>query len=96
MKVSYAYHRVDNHENALKYASLGIDYCLQNRDLNGLNLLYFREGIAKFLLNHHNYMTPLRKVLAQFDILEQYELKNMIIGSCKKNYNNVIMSLFSI
>lgn len=85
--LSYAYHRVDCHENALKYASLGIEYCIQNRDFNGLNLQYFREGIAKFLLNHGDYMTSLRKALAQTEILEQYELKDSMIRSCKKNYN---------
>ncbi len=85
--LSYAYHRVDCHKNALKYSSLGIEYCIQNRDFNGLNLLYFREGIAKFLLKHDNYIISLRKALAQTEILEQYELRDSMIRSCKKNYN---------
>ncbi|WP_025640221.1 helix-turn-helix domain-containing protein [Schnuerera ultunensis] len=56
--LSYTYHRLDIHESALKYSDLGIDYCIQHRDYNGLNLLYFRKGVAEYLLSH-NYSTLL-------------------------------------
>lgn len=84
--LSYTYHRLDKHKEALKAASLGIDYCLNNRNYIGLNHLYFRKGIAKFKLKHDDYMDFLKKAIYQCEILGQYELKDMMICNCKRIY----------
>lgn len=85
--LSYTYHRLDRHDDALKASSLAIDYCLNNRNYIGLNHLYFRKGIAKFLLKHGDYIDFLKKSIYQCELLGQYELKDMMIRNCKKIYN---------
>ncbi len=85
--LSYTYHRLDMHKSALKYSDLGIEYCNKHRDYNGLNLLYFRKGIAEYLIGYESYMDSLKKCIYLCEILGQYELKNMVIKSCKDFYN---------
>lgn len=85
--LSYTYHRLDVHEKALYYADLGINNSIQNRSLNYLNLLYFRKGIAEFLLKHSNYMDSLLKSTSFSELLGHDDLNSMLIDSCKKFYN---------
>ena len=85
--LSYTYHRLDIHEQALKYSNLGIEYCTKYRDYNGLNLLYFRKGIARYLLGYEPYMDSLKKCIYFCEVLDQHELKDMVIRNCKKFYN---------
>lgn len=85
--LSYAYHRLDTSDKALKYADSGIDYCLKNRNYNGLNLLYFRKGIAEFLLGYDNYIDSLNKSLNQCELLGQDKLRDIFINNCKEIYN---------
>lgn len=85
--MSYIYHKLCRHEEALEVASSGINYCLDNRDYIGLNHLYFRKGIAKLELKHDDYMEFLRKAVYQCEVLGQQELENMMVRNCKKVYN---------
>ncbi len=85
--LSYTYHRLDIHEQALKYSNLGIEYCTKYRDYNGLNLLYFRKGIAEYLIGYKSYMDSLKKCIYFCEVLDQHELKDMVIRNCKKFYN---------
>ncbi len=85
--LSYTYHRLDKHHKALKYSNLGINYCIEKRNYNGLNLLYFRKGIAEFLLGYDNYIDSLRKSLNQCELLGQDKLRDIFINSCKEIYN---------
>ncbi len=85
--LSYTYHRLDRHDDALKVSSLGIDYCLSNRNYIGLNHLYFRKGVAKFELEHDDYMDFLKKAIHQCEILGQYRLKDMMVRNCKRIYD---------
>lgn len=85
--LSYAYHRLDKHNEALKYSGLGINYCMENRNYNGLNLLYFRKGIAEFLLGYDNYMDSLKRSLNQCELLGQDKLRDSFINNCKRIYN---------
>ena len=85
--LSYAYHRLDKHKKTLEYSNLGIAYCLKNRNYNGLNLLYFRKGIAEFLLGYDNYMDSLNKSLNQCELLGQDKLRDIIVNNCKNLYN---------
>ncbi len=59
--LAYTYHRLDMHEKALKYSNLGIKYCIRNRNYNGLNLLYYRKGIAEYLIGCDKYKDSLKK-----------------------------------
>lgn len=85
--LAYTYHRLDFHKKALKYSNLGIEYCVKHRNNNGLNLLYFRKGIAEYLLGHDCFMGSLNKSIVLCEIFKQYELKNMIIKNCRKFYD---------
>lgn len=85
--LSYTYHRLDIHDKSLKYSSLGVDYCINHRDYNILNLLYFRKGIAQYFLGYKNYMDYLKKSISFCEILEQYELRDLLIRNCKKFYD---------
>ena len=85
--LSYTYHRLDMHKNALKYSNLGIEYCTKHRNYNGLNLLYFRKGIAEYLLGYKTYMDSLEKCIHFCEILSQYKLRDMVITNCKKLYD---------
>ncbi len=85
--LAYTYHRLDLHEKALKYSNLGIDYCIKNRNYNGLNLLYFRKGIAEYFLGYNDYKDSLENSVNFSEILGQYKVKNMLISNCKKLYD---------
>ena len=85
--LSYTYHRLGIHKDALKYSDLGIGYCIRYRDYNGLNLLYFRKGIAEYLLGYETYMDSLKKSIHICEVLGQYGLKDIVITNCKKIYD---------
>ncbi len=85
--LSYIYHRLDMHKGALKYSNFGIKYCNKHRDYNELNLLYFRKGIAEYFIGYESYMDSLKKCIYFCEILDQHELKDMVIRNCKKFYN---------
>lgn len=85
--LSDTYQQLDIYENALKYSNLGIKYCIHYRNYNGLNLLYFKKRIAEYLLGYKSYMVPLKKCIYFCEVLEQYELRDLIISNCKKYYN---------
>ncbi|QQY79207.1 helix-turn-helix protein [Keratinibaculum paraultunense] len=85
--LSYTYHRLGRDKEALKYSNLGIDYCLKNRNYSGLNLLYFRRGIAEYFLKHDNYKDSLKKAVYFAEMLGHYELRDLFISNCKKYYN---------
>ncbi len=85
--LAYTYHRLDLHKKALEYSNLGIDYCIKNRNYNGLNHLYFRKGIAEYLLGYNNYKDSLKKAVNFSEMLDQHDLKNIIIVNCKKLYD---------
>lgn len=85
--LSYQYHRLSMHENALEYADHGINYCENTGNFNGINHLYFRKGIAAFKLGHKNYKEILRKSLYLSEVLGQNSIKELIIKNCKEIYS---------
>ena len=85
--LAYTCHRLGLHEKSLKYSNLGIDYCIKNRNYNGLNHLYFRKGIAEYLLGYDGYKDSLEKAVNFSEMLDQHDLKNIIIVNCKKLYD---------
>jgi len=85
--LAYTYHRLDMHEKALKYSNLGIKYCIRKRNYNGLNLLYYRKGIAEYLIGCDKYKDSLKKAIYFAEMLEYHDLKNTFIINCKKIYS---------
>jgi len=85
--LSNAYNLLGDYKNSLKYADMGIQYCTENRKLNGINLLYFSKGVAEYALGDSSYPESLNKAISFCDILGQRELKEIIIYKCNKFYN---------
>lgn len=85
--LSGEYRGVKDYKNSLKYADLGIKYCQENRNFNGLNLLYYNKGVAEYSLGCERYMDSLNKSISFCDILGQDKLREIIIHKCKKFYN---------
>lgn len=69
--LSYAYHRADDHQNALICADKGIAINLQNRSLYALGLLYVRKGIAQFNLQDIQGRETLIKAFDFFKLSNQ-------------------------
>lgn len=85
--LSYTYHRLDLHEKSLYYSDIGITTCISSNSLHGLALLYTRKGIAEYHLNYEDYEKSLTRAINLHDITGQDILKNILIKSCKNNYN---------
>lgn len=88
--LSHTYHRLKDYLKSLEYANKGIDYCMKNRNYNGLNLLYFRKGIAEFHLDTVDYMDSLRKAVYHSELLGQTNVKDMIINNCHRIYGIIL------
>lgn len=85
--LSYCYHLLSDYDKALYYADLGIKTCVKHKLLNGLDILYFRKGIAEYRLNKKSYIDSLIKAIHLFDILGHEKLKQIAIENCNKIYN---------
>ena len=77
--LSYNSHRLDQHKLALKYAELGIKFCIENSIMAELALLLCRKGIAMYHLHLEDYERyffqgiELLKIQEKFQLAEQYE-----------------------
>lgn len=87
--ISGIYFLNKKYRESLKYSNLGIEYCLENRELNGINLLYYIKGLGEYKDNPTNkkYMDSLNKSLYFCKVLDQDNLKKVIINNCKKFHN---------
>lgn len=85
--LSGIYLLMQKYNESLECSILGIEYCLEKRKLNGLNLLYYIKGIAEYNLHYIEYIKSLNKSLTFCEILGQDNLKKVIINNCKEFYN---------
>jgi len=85
--LSYSYHRLDRHAKALEFTILGINYCNEYREYAGLNHLFFRKGIAEYLLGYETYSETLKKSVYFCEVIGDNNLKELIISNCKRIYN---------
>lgn len=87
--ISYNYNDLYNHKKALEYANRGIEYCKENHLLYNLNHLYYRKGIAEYLLGKDEkiYMDSLHKAIHVLEIQGQYELAKVYNNVTKDTYN---------
>lgn len=72
--LSYNYHRMDDHQNALINANKGIDCCNKYYLSYSLGPLLYRKGIAEFLLGIPNYLESLQSAIQILVIQNAYEL----------------------
>lgn len=79
-----AYIRNKDFTMALKYFDLGIKSCRENRNLNGLPLLYYGKGVAEYRLNKEAYIESLKTSIYLCKAFGQAKLENTIINNCKE------------
>lgn len=72
--LSYNYHRIDEHENALDLAIKGIDFCNNNYLSHYLAALLYRKGVAQFHLGDQEYLKSLQLSIHMLDIQGATEL----------------------
>jgi transcriptional regulator with XRE-family HTH domain len=59
--LSYSYFENKDYEKSLIIANEGLEFSIQHQRLNELHTLYYRKGIAEYLLGVGNYMNSLTK-----------------------------------
>lgn len=82
--LSYNCHMLNQHENALNYANLGIDFCLKNNNMSNLPLLLSRKGIAILNLSGDDYKYYLMQAIQLLQIQENFKLMSEYIEINKK------------
>lgn len=85
--LSTAYKRDNNFKKALEYSLLGIKSCQENRNFNGLSILYYGKGVSEYRLNKKEYKESFNISITLCQAFGQVKLKNKIIDNCKKLFN---------
>lgn len=79
--VSYNFHRLDEHDQALEYAEKGLKYCFDQSILAYIHLLLFRKGVALYNL----YDSTFTKYIEQSIQLLLMQERNQIADSYSKH-----------
>lgn len=85
--LSYNSHCLDEFTNALKYANIGIDYCNKHNTTYGLFLLYYRRGVAKFLLRKRYYKRDFEYCIMLLEMQKKKKLIMVYKQVTKDKYN---------
>ncbi|MEG0388041.1 MAG: hypothetical protein RR582_06890, partial [Niameybacter sp.] len=70
----------------LDYAELGIQHTISARSIVALAHLYYRKGIAEFLLGKPSYLHTLTYAKNLFITSNQLNVHDNIIKACAKYY----------
>lgn len=76
--IAYNYHRLDNHVKVIEVSDAGITFCSEKRTSHVLYSLYYRKGIAQFILGEEKYLDSiatafyLLKAMRMPSLLEEY------------------------
>lgn len=84
--LSYHYHLTDQHHKALKFADEGIRFTQFSGNIKVLHGLYYRKGIAQFLLHEENFMDALRYAVTLLEIVNNKEIADLYRKITKDNY----------
>lgn len=84
--LSYNCHCLDDFKKALKYADKGIQYCNNNSTTYGLFLLYYRRGVAKFLLGKRNYKKDFEYCIMLLEMKKNKKLIELYKRITKEKY----------
>ncbi|KAF5044037.1 Helix-turn-helix domain protein [anaerobic digester metagenome] len=84
--LSYHYHVTDQFDKALEIAEAGIDYAKETSDFTLLHALYYRKGIAQYLLGQANYLDALRFAVTMLEIQDKQEMAKLYRTVSKDNY----------
>ena len=84
--ISYNYHLEDNHKRVIKAANEGIDYCISHERTHGLNSLYYRKGIAEFMLRRKTYKSSLFSAFFILKMTGKEELLDIYLDVTEEQY----------
>lgn len=85
--LSYNYHALTLHAQALESANTGIDYCNATYSNYGLANLLFRKGIALYHLEDKHFSTPLQQSIVILEATGKKALAQHYKDIAKKNYD---------
>jgi len=86
--ISYGFHTLSEHTEALRYANNGIEYAKSHLSSYIIAPLYARKGAAEYYLNKSNYSKSLKASVWLLEIEENYDLA--------KTYRDVIFSTYGL
>ncbi len=92
--IAYNYHLEDNHRRVISSSNEGIEYCLSRELTHGLNSLYYRKGIAEFMLRHKTYKESLFSSFFMLKMTGNEKLLDIYIEVTKEQYGIEIPSEF--
>ena len=84
--LSYHYHLTDQHAKALEFANEGIRFAQSAGNFKVLHGLYYRKGIAQFLLKQEDYMDSLRYAITLLEIVDKKDMADLYRRITKENY----------
>lgn len=89
LNIAYNYHGLDKDKEALKYATLGIEYCLKNKTFYLLHGLFYRKAVAQYFLKENKEEIKFNFGYSIFllELQDMHELKEIYIKITKETYN---------
>ncbi len=82
--LSTVYIRATEYEKALTVVREGITSCQSNRNYNGLNLLYYNQGIIKFRLDQEDYSTSIDLAISLSKAYGHPLLSAKLLENCRE------------
>ncbi len=95
INVSYNYHKIAKHNEALNYANLGIEYCYDNSSMYCLSFLYFRKGISLYYLKDSDYTSSLVFSLSLLKKQDKMSEFKMYLDTLKEVYGIDLSDYFN-
>jgi hypothetical protein len=75
--ISCNYHKIDQHNLAIKFAAEGIEYTKKCSNMYHLYLLYARKGVSQLLLGYDEYIDILHKNILLLETTHQVKLTKL-------------------
>ncbi len=73
--IAYNFHRIDDHEKVIEYATIGIEFSIKNDTYQYLPLLLARKGTALYNLNRENWNDYFIQALNLLELQGKDELR---------------------
>ena len=84
LNASYMNYLNNQYEKSLLLANKGIEFNVNARSQYAIGHLYARKGFAELKLNIDEYIVSFRKALFFHDVLEQHDLKELLVKILKE------------
>ena len=78
-----AYRRNKNYESSLYYSDLAIKTAQEQRNYNGLNILFYGKGLSEFYLGLEDYKKSFETCFYLCEAFGQLELKETYLSNIK-------------